>query len=146
MNQKASDLITAQPILDQHFELAHFAIEVAIDLLLVDNKDHFLGEKLLEAALFRSSKDLKLLTKTFVGHPGIGTNLDTLSSAELTFRNLVLNYAAALTLPEPLRMGVLGQLGVQIANGMNVTNISSDQVQAILKAAIELCRYDYYMD
>ncbi len=38
VNQKASDLkMAVQPLLDGHFELAHFAIEVAIDLLLVDN-------------------------------------------------------------------------------------------------------------
>ena len=144
VNLKASILINSiHPLLDNHFELAHFAIEVAIDLLLVDNKDHFLGEKLLGAALFRSPEDLKLLTKTFVGLPVGGTTSETLSSAESTFRNLVINYATALTLPEPLRMGVLGQLGVQVANGMGVTNITSDQVQAILKAAISLCP-DYY--
>jgi hypothetical protein len=120
-------------------ELAHFAIEVAIDLLLVDNKDHLLGEKLLGAALFRSPEDLKLLTATFSW-----VLPTTLSSAESTFRNLVINYATALTLPEPLRMGVLGQLGVQVASGMGVTNITSDQVQAILKAAIGLCP-DYYV-
>jgi hypothetical protein len=40
-------------------------------------------------------------------------------------------------------MGVLGQLGVQVANGMGVT-ITSDQVQSILKEAILLCP-DYYV-
>lgn len=144
VNQKALVLIEAvQPSLNGHFELAHFAIEVAIDLLLVDNKDHTLGEKLLGAALFRSPEDLKLLTKTFVGLPTGGTTLATLSSAESTFRNLVINYATALTLPEPLRMGVLGQLGVQVAQGMGVI-IESDDVQMILQAALGLCRNDYY--
>jgi hypothetical protein len=84
-------------MLKDHFELAHFAIEVAIDLLLVDHNDHTLGEKLLGAALFRSREDLKLLKTTFVGH---GTDFATLSSAESTFRNLVINYATALTLPD----------------------------------------------
>ncbi len=45
----------------QGLELAHFAIAVAIDLLLVDHKDHALVEKLLTAALFRPPEDLKLL-------------------------------------------------------------------------------------
>ena len=144
VNQKASVLVQAvHPILDGHFELAHFAIEVAIDLLLVDNKDHTLGEKLLGAALFRSPEDLKLLTKTFVGLPTGGTTFATLSSAETTFRNLVINYATALTLPEPLRMGVLGQLGVQVAQGMGVT-IESDDVKTILQASLGLCEHDYY--
>ncbi|MGD0624929.1 MAG: zinc dependent phospholipase C family protein [Thermodesulfobacteriota bacterium] len=124
-------------------ELAHFAIEVAIDLLLVDHYDHTLGEKLLGATLFRSPEDLKLLTKTFVGVPVGGTTFETLSSAETTFRDLVIKYAMALTLPEPLRMGVLGQLGVQVAQGMGVT-IESADVQKILQAAIGLCEHDYY--
>ena len=143
VNQKASVLIQTVPLLVGHPELAHFAIEVVIDLLLVDNKDHTLGEKLLGAALFRSPEDLKLLTNTFVGLPRGGTTLATLSSAESTFRNLVINYATALTLPEPLRMGVLGQLGVQVAQGMGVT-IESDDVQMILQAALGLCKNDYY--
>lgn len=146
VNQKAAELIlinSIQPILDNHFELAHFAIEVAIDLLLVDHKDQDLGKKLLGAALFRSPEDLKLLTKTFVGLPTGGTTFAALSSAETTFRNLVISYATALTLSEPLRMGVLGQLGVQVAQGMGVT-IESDDVQMILQAALELCKDDYY--
>ena len=131
-------------MLQDYPDLAHFAIEVAIDLLLIDNQDHNLGEKLLTAALFRSSEDINLLMKVFVGQPdGIGTNRDTLSSAESTFRNLVINYAAALSLPEPLRMGLLGELGVQIANGMGVT-IDSATVQEVLRAAIDFCRSDYY--
>ncbi len=133
-------------ILRSHPELAHFAIEVAIDLLLVDYKDHYLGEKLLGAALFRSPEDLNLLKKVFVGHSGMGTDLQTLYSAESTFRNLVIHYATALSLPGALRMGVLGQLGVQIAQGMGVpaTDIDSAKVQALLQVAIELCRPDYY--
>jgi hypothetical protein len=146
---KAGVLIAAfgsDSILSNYPELAHFAIEVAIDLLLVDHNDHYLGEKLLGAALFRSPEDLNLLAKVFVGHPGMGTDLETLSSAESTFRNLVINYATALSLPGALRMGVLGQLGVQIAQGMEIpaTEIDSAKVQTILQAAIELCRPDYY--
>jgi hypothetical protein len=148
--RKAKDLADAffnagNPMLRDNPDLAHFAIEVAIDLLLIDNHDHALGEKLLTAALFRSSEDINLLMKVFVGQPnGIGTNRDTLSSAESTFRNLVINYAAALTLPEPLRMGLLGELGVQIANGMGVTQIDSATAQEVLGAAIDLCKLDYY--
>jgi hypothetical protein len=69
---------------------------------------------------------------------------DTLSSVESTFRNLVINYAVALGLPEPLRMGVLGEIGVQIANGMGVKGIDSATAQEVLKAAIDLCRSSYY--
>ncbi len=56
---------------------------------------------------------------------------DTLSSAESTFRNLVIHYAVALTLPEPLRMGVSGEIGVQIANGMGVKGIEAGSEMAL---------------
>ena len=123
-----------------NLELAHFAIEVAIDILLVDNKDHTLGEKLLSAALFRSPGDVNLLADV----DGIGANWDTLSSAESTFRNLVINYATALTLPDPLRMALLGEIGVQLANALGVMEIDSATVQLIVEAAINQCREDYY--
>jgi len=128
------------------FELAHFAIEVAIDLLLIDDvtKDPHLGHKLLKAALFRSPVDFNLMTKVFVGKLGYGTDLETFSSAESTFRNLVIRYALALTLREPLRMAVLGELGVEVADGMGV-QIDSATVQEILKTAMILCyKTDYY--
>ena len=103
---------------------------MAIDLLLVDNKDRTLGQKLLAAALFRSPADINLLAKV----DGIGIDLEALSSAESTFRNLVINYATALTLPEPLRMALLGEIGVQVANAMGV-EIDSATVQLILEGS-----------
>jgi hypothetical protein len=120
--------------------LAHFAIEVAIDVLLIDNKDRTLGQKLLSAALFRSPGDMDLLASVH----DIGVGLAALTSAESTFRNLVINYATALTLPEPLRMGLLGEIGVQVANGMGAPGIDSATVQLILEAAINQCRLTYY--
>jgi hypothetical protein len=121
-------------------ELAHFAIETAIDLLLVENKDPYLGEKLLGAALLRLQADVDLLAKTFVG--GGATDLQTLISAESFFRELVENYGTALSLPQPFRMWALGELGVQIAAQMAV-NITSAQVQAILEFAVNICQGDY---
>ena len=122
-------------------DLAHFAVEVAIDLLLVRNQDHFLGGKLLGAALLRSSEDLKLLAKTFVS--GNNPSLQTLSGGESNFRGLVIEYATALTLPDPLRMEALGELGVQISGG----SLDSPTVQSILLTAMYLCSgpNSYYM-
>jgi hypothetical protein len=130
---------TENNVLIKNPDLAHFAIEVAIDLLLIDNQDHTLGQKLLAAALFRSPADMNLLAKV----DGIGAEWETLSSAESTFRNLIINYATALTLPEPLRMGLLGEIGVQVASAMDV-EIDSATVQLILEAAINQCRPTYY--
>jgi hypothetical protein len=128
----------------KNLDLAHFAIEVAIDLLLIDNQDHHLGEKLFWSALLRSSEDVSLLAKTFVGQPDdIGTDLQALISAESTFRNLVINYAWALSLPEPERMELLRDIGVQIASELGVI-IEPATVQLILEAAAVLCSGSYY--
>jgi hypothetical protein len=132
--------------LDQppYYELAHFAIEVGIDLLLVDEKDSDLGRKLLKAALFRSPADFNLMAKVFVGRgDGYGTDLETLSSAESIFRDLVVRYAFALTLPENLRMLVLSELGVEIAREIGI-EIDSATAKEIIQTAIDLCRSDYY--
>jgi hypothetical protein len=122
-------------------DLAHFAIEVAIDLLLVKSQDHLLGGKLLGAALLRSSEDLKLLAKTFVSENNPSSQ--TLAGGESNFRNLVIEYATALTLPDPLRMEALGALGVQISGGL----LDSQTVQNILLKAMDLCSdpNHYYM-
>ncbi len=120
-------------IIPPDYELAHFAIEVAIDLLLVKHQDGSLGGKLLGAALLRSSEDLNLLAKTFVSNND--PSLQTLSGGESNFRNLVIEYATALTLPDPLRMDALGELGAQISGGL----LDSSTVQAILLTAMYLC-------
>ena len=147
VNQQAGFLASQFPdILNEEagFALAHFAVEVAIDLLLItENYDPYLGQKLLGAALLRSPADFDLLVKVFVSSGR--TDLPTLTAAESTFRDLVIKYGTALTLPEPLRMGVLSQLGVQIAQAMGVVEIDSSQVKEILNAAIDLCKdTDYY--
>ncbi len=139
---RAIYLASQIPLLNQppYYELAHFAVETAIDLLLVENDDPYLGEKLLGAALLRSQADVDLLVKTFVGSGA--TDFPTLISAESFFRELVNNYGTALSLPQPLRMWALGELGVQVAGQMGV-NITSAQVQAILQAAVSICQGDY---
>lgn len=132
---QAEALATQFPILHDppDFELAHFAIEVAIDLLLIENDDHYLGQKLVAAALLRSPEDLNLMAKAFVS--GNNPNLQTLSAAESTFRNLIITYAKALSLPDPFRMMALGEFGYQISQGL----ISPAEVQVILRAAMDLC-------
>lgn len=149
VNIKAQDLAQIEEFKEYlyqppYYELAHFAIEVAIDLLLLDEKDPDLGKKLIRAVLFRSPGDFNLMAKVFVGRiDGYGTDLETLYSAESTFRNLVVRYAFALTLPDNLRMLVLGELGSEIAKNMGV-EIDSKTAGDIIQAAIGLCKDDYY--
>lgn len=141
--KKAAELVKLFPVLegaDYGMDLAHFAVEVAIDWLLVEKQDPFLGHKVLGAALLRSEEVFKLLKKTFV--EGKQTDLTTLSSAESAFREVVIRYGTVLTLPDAWRMAALGEMGVQVAAQFGV-NLTSDQVQAILKEAIKICQADY---
>jgi hypothetical protein len=122
--------------------LAHFAVEVAIDLLLLKNDDPDLGNKLFGAALSRSQEDMILLSLVFSEH------VQTLNEGEFIFRDLVFSYATALIVPDEfLRMQALGTLGAEIAAGMGVT-IDSTTVQEILTKAIFLCEQPdaYYMN
>jgi len=82
------------------------------------------------------------MAKTFVSDDN--PSLQTLSSGETNFRNLVIQYATALTLPDHLRMEALGALGVQISEGV----LDSSTVQFILAIAMSLCSDPnvYYMD
>ena len=130
-------------ILKDNPDLAHFAIEVAIDLLLVRYHEPGLGLKLLWAAKYRSQEDLNLMLKTFVtdGVP----NAETLQEAEYTFRELVIAYAKALALPDPLRMFAISELGVQIAAQMGV-DIDAVTVWWILRVAMYLCQDSDYME
>lgn len=121
-------------------EFAHDVIETAIDLLLKRNNDLLLGQKLLEANLFRSSDDLNLLLKVLASANG-PTDPVTLSSAELTFRNLVNQYALALGLPRPLDEEALAALGVQLAQGMGI-QVTKEKLLEILHHALTLCK-DY---
>jgi hypothetical protein len=140
--QKAKQLAKIFPLLDRppDYELAHFAIEVAIDLLLVQNNDRYLGQKLLGAALLRSPEDLELLEETFV--QGGRTDLATLTAAESVFRELVIDYGFALSLPRELRMAAISDMGVQIAQQMGV-NLTAFQVRMVLETAMSICRSDY---
>ena len=127
---------------DQNAEFAHYAIEVAMDLLLKMNDDRKLGKKLLKADLLRSWQDRFFLVKVFVWK-GKRTDWLTLATTELTFRNLIARYAMALVLPGPLDKKALAELGAQLAWEMYGIEVSPEELQGILEHAIELCENDY---
>lgn len=120
---------------------AHFAIEVAIDLLL-KNEDPQLGGKLLTANLLRSWQDRNLMVRVLVWKYN-RTDWLTLATAELTFRDLVGRYAWALSLPYPWDRIALVQLGTQLAQELYGIDASFGEVWQILGAAIDLCEEDY---
>jgi len=117
-----------------YYELAHFAVEVAIDLLLTKNQDPILGLKLFWAAKYRSQGDVNLMVGTFVKDNKPPTKL-TLEDAESNFQDLVISYATALALPDPYRMIALGDLGYLISQ----ETIPPAKVQEILEEAMILC-------
>jgi hypothetical protein len=124
-------------VLRDNPDLAHFAIEVAIDILLARYHEPGLGLKLRWAAKYRSQEDFNLMLQTFVTDGG--PSRDTLQEAEDTFREIVIAYANALSLPDPLRMIAISELGVQIAAEMGV-DIDPVEVWWILRVAMDLCQ------
>lgn len=134
--QILSDLTDLDP------EFAHYAIEVAIDLLLRNNDDFLLGQKLLEASVFRSWKDRNLLAEVLVRKER-KTDWLTLATAELTFRNLIGRYAIVLALPDPLNIEFMSILGVKLAEEMYGIEVTKEEVLEILEISIGLCEADY---
>jgi hypothetical protein len=123
-------------------EFAHFAVETAIDFLLRSNEDPELGEKLLNASLFRSWFDRNLLAKVLVWKER-RTDLVTLAAAEMSFRNLIGRYAIALALPSPYNKEALARLGAEMALEIYRIEVSQEEVLNILDLAISLCEEDY---
>ena len=122
-------------------EFGHFAVETAIDLLLKAN-DPRLGKKLVNANLFRSWQDRKLLVNVFVRRERL-TDWYTVVSTELAFRNLVSQYAAAYSLPPPFDRVALADLGSRLARDMYGIEVSPLEVYALLNYAVSLCQGDY---
>ena len=139
--QKATAFLGLELNRDLTLDFAHFAIEVAIDLLL-KNEDPQLGGKLLIANLLRSWQDRNLLERVIVWKHR-RTDWLTLAISEMTFRNLVGRYAIALALPSPKDEEALVELGVELAKETYQIDVNEQQVAAILKAAIGLCENDY---
>ena len=123
-------------------EVAHFAIETAVDLQMRNNVDHSLGQKVLRASLFRSWEDRNLLTRVLVLRDH-RTDLLTLVTTELTFRTIVQRYAAALALPYPLNINAVAALGAELSQELFGQPATKEQLLVILQAAMEVCRTTY---
>jgi hypothetical protein len=139
--QKAELLLDLKPHPDLTLDFAHFAIEVAIDLLL-KNEDPQLGGKLLIANWLRSWQDRHLLAKVLVWKKR-RTDWLTLAISEMSFRNLVGQYAMALALPSSKDKEALVKLGVELAKERYGIEVTALEVSVILEAAIGLCENDY---
>ena len=123
-------------------DYAHLAIEVAVDVLLRDNDDPQLGDKLLSALQRHSSRDRTLLTDLLVTNQQRTDRL-TLIMAEMNYRQAMLQYARALSKPSPDNKKALARWGVMLAQRLYGVRLSSDYLLGILEDAIELCKDDY---
>jgi hypothetical protein len=123
-------------------EFAHLAIEVAVDVLLKDNEDPHLGEKLLNALQHHSLQDRNLLIGVFVTDQKRTDRL-TLVLAELSFRLVMVQYAKALSLPDPDNKEALAKWGAMLAQRLYQMKISPDVLLNVLNDAIDLCKDDY---
>jgi len=116
-------------------DFAHSVVETAIDLLLKYQLDPNIGEKLLYATLFRCPEDLNLLEEVLVKKAKV-TDLETLASAELFFRNITARYSMALSLPHPKDVRALSKLISEIAQQNYELPVSPKEVQELLNIAI----------
>ena len=140
VNERA--LILSQQQHGYSIDFMHFAVEVAIDLLL-KHQDHDLGEKMLKAVVFRAPGDRDLLLRVLAWKYK-RVDWVTLVSTELTFRSLVTRYATALALPAPLDRLALAGLGTQLAKELfGIDGITEQQLLDLLDAAVALCAPDY---
>jgi len=123
-------------------DFAHLAIEVAVDVLLKDNQDLQLGEKLLNALQHHSLQDRNLLIGVFVTDQK-RTDRITLILAELSFRQVMIQYARALSLPDPDNKEALAKWGAMLAQRLYQVKLSPDVLLKVLNDAIDLCKDDY---
>lgn len=119
-------------------DVAHFAVETAVDLLMRNYVDHSLGQKVLRASLFRSWEDRNLLTRVLVLRDH-RTDFVTLAAAELTFRTIIQRYGSALALPNPLNVDAIAALGAELSQELFGQPATKEQLLGILTAAMAVC-------
>ncbi|MCU0578173.1 MAG: hypothetical protein MUF69_01375 [Desulfobacterota bacterium] len=122
--------------------MAHIAIEMAVDLLLQNNVDQSLGDKLLKATLYRSWLDRNLLTRVLVldDHR---TDFLTLAMGELRFRTIIKRYAEALALPYPQNIDAVAALGAEMSEALFGFPATKEELIAIFGAAMAVCADTY---
>jgi hypothetical protein len=138
VTDKVGMLISGGYVPPEYSDFAHFAVETAIDLLLQEHRDRFLGEKLLLANLLRNREDQNLLIRVFVWREK-KTDLLTLVSTELNFRVLAHEYARALALSTLTNKEPLVELGVEMAERLYGLTVPAEDVRNLLNAAIGMC-------
>jgi hypothetical protein len=136
--QKATILNTA---FETPIDIGHVAVEIAVDILLQTQHPELAG-KLWNANLLGSNETLTTLGKTLVRKEE-RTDWATLAAAELTFRGIVAQYAAALSESSVSDLSAMVAFSVALAPQLFGTTFTAEEAQALLGAAIAITASDY---
>jgi hypothetical protein len=120
-------------------DIAHYAIETGIDILMQQKHPELAGE-LLAAIPMQPAVAGGLLKRVFVWWPLQRTTVQTLYATEGYFDQVVWQYAGALAAWNVTHVP-MQQLGQAVAAQAGVI-ISTDDVEALLQGAMAMCEPD----
>lgn len=141
----------------QQLIIAHVIAEYAIDIMLKNQVDHLLGQKIKSAARFRSPKFPALLVDAYAadyadkcsGIDSPTTAAAIITYAEAEYRRNMISYGQAISRPQPIAVQLIAEQIVALAPGFlggPLPDLEVDPVE-IVKAAIygsmAICRGDY---
>ena len=130
---------------DQQLIVAHVIAEYAIDIMLRNNVDPFIGLKVKVAALARSKKFPALLVDAYAADyaancPGIDYPAAAyiIASAEEEYRNSMIFYGKTISMPEPVAVQLIAKQIVALASAFlgGPLPIPEADVVDLVKAAI----------
>jgi hypothetical protein len=137
---------------EQQLIIAHVIAEYAIDIMLKNDADRFIGRKLMMAARARSSMLPGLLVEAYAADyaancVGIDypTAVSIITSAEAEYRNNMIFYGRAISLPEPIAAQLIAEQIVALAPGFLGGPLpipEADAVEiviAMIYASMEIC-------
>jgi hypothetical protein len=109
---------------EQQQLIAHVIAEYAIDIMLKNDVDHFLGQKVRFAARFRNPKFPELLVDAYAADyanncPGIdlSTAASIIASAESEYRNGMISYGQVISRAEHVAVRLIAEQIVALAPG-----------------------------
>ncbi len=132
VNYKCTQL-TSVPV------MTDFYIEVAVDLLVRNNLDRQLANKLANAVNKRSADIPNILGLAY----GADIPTSLITQAESVYRSNVKNYAAAMALPSPLNKTAMATAMTYAISSLSGQSVSASNSLKYLNAAINICAADY---
>jgi hypothetical protein len=141
--------------LEQQLTIAHVIAEYAIDIMLKNDVDPLVGQKVKLAARFRSPKFPALLLDAYAADytancPGIDLPTATyiITSAEAEYRRNMISYGQAISRAEPIAVKLIANQIVALAPGFLGGPLpipeaeAAELVKAAIYASIAICN-DY---